>query len=156
MNQVKAVIESHERLGSSQKEIAAEIEVAEKVLDYSLFRRAVEVDEHVAAEDDVDSLHEDNLGIVPQVQAAERDQLLDLIADPELLVVHRHKILSFVIFRGKTQSIVPVDAGLGSLQGAIVEVRGQDLKLPAFEKTFALLKQVDRQGVGFLPGGASC
>src|SRR5580692_3769379 len=58
MDELKLIIQPHERFRGPEKQVTSEIEVAEKMVDHLRFRGAVEIDQNVAAEDQVHALHE--------------------------------------------------------------------------------------------------
>src|SRR5579862_1814270 len=94
---MELIVEAQERLGGPEKEITAEIQIAEEVLDDARFRGAVEIDEYVAAENDVHAFHEQNFRVVLQIQPAERDELFHLRPYLEFFPVHGSKVFSFVV-----------------------------------------------------------
>src|SRR5208283_3208216 len=93
MDQVKLVIQLQQGFRGSEKKIAAKIEVAEEVVDNLRLGGAVEIDQHVAAENQIHALHKKHLGSVLQVQAAEVDELSYLRADFQLVTFYGLTIL---------------------------------------------------------------
>src|SRR5437868_13830875 len=98
MHQVKLVIQSHQRLCSAKKEIAAKIQVAEEVVDHLRFGSFIEVDQHVAAKNHVDAFHEQHLRIILQVEAGEVNQVFYLGRKLQRVFLGRHVIFLSVIF----------------------------------------------------------
>src|ERR1700680_4763221 len=94
MDQVKLVIQFHQRLRGPEKKITAKIKIGEKIVDHLRLRGGVKIDQHVAAENQIHTLHEKHLGVVLQVQTAERDQLLHLGAHFQFLLIDGRKVFS--------------------------------------------------------------
>src|SRR5260370_38220228 len=92
MDEVKLVVQFHQRLRGPKKEIAAKIKVTEKMIDHFRLRGAVKIDENVAAENQIHALHEKHPGVVLQVQPAEGDQLFHLGADIQFLLIEHWEI----------------------------------------------------------------
>src|SRR5579862_1286307 len=99
MHQVKLIVQVQQRFRSTEKKISAKIEVAEKVIDDFGFRWSIKIDQYVAAEDQIHAFHEQDLGVVLQIKAAERDQLFHFRLDLKSFVVKGNKIFPFEIVR---------------------------------------------------------
>src|SRR5258708_39193982 len=134
MNQVELIVQLHQRLRRSQKEVATVTEVGKKVADHFRLGDAVKVNQYVAAENQIHALHEEHLGIILQVQAAERNELLHLGAHLQFLVIEGSEILAFVEIAGIAQRVVAVYAGLCRFHGAVVQIGSQDLHGPALQQ----------------------
>src|SRR5216684_888453 len=147
MDQVKLVIQFHQRLRGSEKEIAAKIKVAEKMVDHLRLRGTVKIDQNVAAENQIHALHEKHPGVVLQVQPAERDQLFHLGAHLQSLLIEHGEIFPLVIVGGVAQRVVAINTGLGGFDGTVVEVGGENFYRPAFQQTLTLLEHVHGQRI---------
>src|SRR5258706_9167417 len=134
MDQVKLVIHLHQRFRGPEKEISAEIEAAEKMVNHLRLRSAIKIDQHIAAEDQVHALHEKHPGVVLQIQAAESDYLFHLREHLQFLLIDGREIFASKIIRGRAQSVIAIDAGLGGFHGVIVEIGGNNLNCPAFQQ----------------------
>src|SRR5271169_3757793 len=73
MDEAKVVAHSVERFGVAEEQISVGQEVVIEVLDHAAFGRQIEIDENVAAEDNVQVLHEGHARIVGQVQTVKGD-----------------------------------------------------------------------------------
>src|ERR1700676_389845 len=124
MDQVKLVIQFHQRLRGPEKKVAAKIKIAEKIVDHLRLGDGVKIDQHIAAENQIHALHEKHLGVVLQVQTAERDQLFHLGAHLQFLLIDGGKVFSPVEFAGVAQRIISVDAGLGGFDGTVIQIGG--------------------------------
>src|ERR1700675_469517 len=133
MDQVKLVIQFHQRLRGSEKKMAAKIEIGEKIVDHFGFRGGVKIDQHIAAENQIHALHEKHLGVVLQVQTAEGDQLFHLWAYLQFLLIYGRKVFLPVEIAGVAQRVIAVDAGLGGFDGAVIQIGGENLDCPAFQ-----------------------
>src|SRR5580692_3837820 len=131
MNQVKLVIQFHQRFRSAEKEIAAIVEVGKKVVDHFRLRDAVEIDQNVAAQNQVHALHEKHFRIVLQVQAAERDQLFYLRENLQFFLVDDREIFPFVVVGGISERVVAINARLSGFDGMVVQVGRQNFHRPA-------------------------
>jgi hypothetical protein len=70
------------------------------MIDHLRLGSAVEVDQHIAAENQIHPFHENHFCVVLKIQAAESDQLLYLGQHLQFLFIHRRKVFTFEIFRG--------------------------------------------------------
>src|ERR1700675_3282094 len=133
MDQVKLIIQFHQRLRGPEKKITAKIKIGEKIVDHFGVRGGVKIDHHIAAENQIHTLHEKHPGVVLQVQTAERDQLFHLWAYLQLFLIDGRKVFLPVEFAGVAQRVIAVDAGLGSFDGAVIQIGGENLDCPAFQ-----------------------
>src|SRR5579863_835200 len=131
MNRAKLVIQFHQRFRGTKEEIAAIVEVGKKVVDYFRLRDTVEIDQNIAAENQVHALHEKHFGILLQVQAAERNQLFYLRENLQFSLVDDREIFPFVVVRGIAQGVVAINARLGGFDGTVVQVGRQNFYCPA-------------------------
>src|ERR1700730_18856011 len=133
MDQVKLVIQFHQRLRGPEKKVAAKIKIAEKIVDHLRLRGGVKIDQHIAAENQVHTLHEKHPGVVLQVQTAEGNQLFYLGAYLQCLLIDGRKVFLPVEIAGVAQRVIAVDAGLGSFDGTIIQIGGENLHCPALQ-----------------------
>src|SRR5579864_5462425 len=87
MHQLKPVVHLVERFGVSKKQISAGQQVGIKLLHYFALRTEVEVDQNIAAEDQVDAFEEGHFAVVVKIDPIEPDQRFDLIGDLQALFV---------------------------------------------------------------------
>src|SRR5271165_5883724 len=106
MHQVKLLIQLHQRFRGSEKEVAAKIKVAEKVVDDLRFRSAIKIDENVAAENQIHAFHEKHLGIILQIQTAERNHFFHLWSHLQLLLSDRREIIALEKIRSRAKRII--------------------------------------------------
>src|ERR1700693_1309124 len=71
MDQAKCITDAEKGLRMSQKQIPMRQKIVEEVLNNAPLGNKIEVDQHVAAEDDVDIVHQGHAGIVGQIEPAE-------------------------------------------------------------------------------------
>ena len=71
-----------------------------EMLNHAPFRCQIEIDEHVAAKDDVQALHENHARVVRQVQAAEGNAIA-------------HDLLDLQLFSTRAEIFLAIVRGLG-------------------------------------------
>ncbi len=87
MHQMKSVVHLVQRFGVAQKEITAGQQVGIEVLHHFPFRVQIEVDEHIAAEDQVHAFEECHLAVVAKIDPVETDDRLELVGGLQVLVI---------------------------------------------------------------------
>src|SRR5579871_5376762 len=116
----------------TQEQITVRQKIVIEMLDDAALGGEIEINEDVAAEDDVDVFHEDHAGIVGKVEAAEGNQTAN--RGQHLQLVFTGLKIFFAKVRIKvTSAVTAVNALLGMGQGTFVEVGGQDFQDPAFQ-----------------------
>jgi hypothetical protein len=70
MNQVKVVADTVKRLGVAQEQISMRQKIAVEILDDAAFRSQIEVNQHIATENNVQAPHKRRLGTVRQIDPA--------------------------------------------------------------------------------------
>src|SRR5229473_5110462 len=155
MDQVKLVIQFHQRLRGSEKEITAKIKVAEKMVDHLRLRGTVKIDQNIAAENQIHALHEKHLGVLLQVQPAECDQLFHLGEHLQSLLIEHGEIFPLVVVGGVAQRVVAINAGLGGFDGTVVQIAGENFYRPAFQEAFAFLEHIHSKRIGLFASGAA-
>src|SRR6266498_2416989 len=106
MPQLELRGERDERLGVAEEEIAALDQAVVETADHHLLRSLVEIDDHVATEDDVDVAEERDARVVVEVEAAERDAVADLVADAPRAV-------------GLAREVALAQRGIGGAEGVL-------------------------------------
>src|SRR5580693_1492717 len=155
MDEAKLIGDLIQRFGMAEKEITGRLKAGEKVLDDAALGGDVEIDEDIAAEDEIHALHEEHLAVVVEIEAGEVDAAAHFVVDAEFFVFGGREIFALVEIAGVAQGVAAVDAVPGGFDGAVVEIGGLDFEGPAFEEFFALFEQEHREGVGFLAGGTA-
>jgi hypothetical protein len=112
------------------------------VLNDAFLGRNIEIDQHVAAKDQIHALHERHLGVVAEIEAGEVDAGADLVFDLKFVAVGGGEVFPPVEVGGVAQRVGAVDAGLGGFDGTIIEVGCGDLEGPTLEELLALLQRV--------------
>lgn len=131
------------------QEVAAGGQGVEELLVEGRLRFVREVDDDVAAQDDVETRPE---GVVDHVEALEGDAPLDLLIDVVgFAAVLRGEVLRQVLLRRVDQLGLDVVPLLGDVQSALVDVHRQDRR-GGLQPTD---RGENRQGVGLLPRGAA-
>src|SRR6185369_6099903 len=82
-----------QRLGMPEEEIAAVDEAVVEVRDDDALRRVIEIDDDVAAEDDVEVAEERDARLVVEIEAAEGDAVAHLVLDLPRAVRLPHEVL---------------------------------------------------------------
>src|ERR1022692_40011 len=95
----------------SQEKVAAGQQIGIKVLYDTALRSQVEVDQHIAAENDVDPFLEQHLVVIAEVDAVKADLRFEQIAGLEFLVASISEVFPAQRVAGISQSILTVDAG---------------------------------------------
>ncbi len=94
MHEAELVGDLVERFGMAQEEVAGGLETGEEMLDDLALGGEVEIDEHVAAEDEVHALHEDHLGVVAEIEAGEGDEGADFVLDLQRVAGSGREVLA--------------------------------------------------------------
>jgi len=106
-----------------------------KMLNHAPFRGEVEIDEYIAAEDDVQTLHENHAGVIGKVQAAKGYAVAHKLLDLQL--IGRGREIFLTVIGGQVPcAIAAIDCVLCVGKRALVEIRGEDFNRPVLE--FAL------------------
>ena len=154
MNQAEFIAHPVERFGVAQEQISVGQKIVVEVLDHAPLGGQVEIDQNVAAEDNVETLHEGHAGVVGEIQAAEGDVRADRGLDLELfsggseifLAVKRSQMAS---------AVAAIDRVLGMSQRMLIEVGSEDLDGPVLEAALRFFQQQHAEGVGFFSGGTA-
>ena len=139
MDQAKVVRHSVERLGMSQEQISVGQKIVVEVLNHPPFGNQIEINEHVAAENDVEALHESHASVVGKIQTAEGDAAANRRLNLQLFC-GRGEIFLAVIRSQIASAVGAVNRVLGVRQGAFVEIGGEDLDGPILETAVELLR----------------
>jgi hypothetical protein len=112
----------------SQEQISTFVKVSRQPLEKSLLGFPVKVDDHVPAEDGVET-GVDRPGLLNKVHAPERDQVADFRTyahEPGVGAGAAQEV--FVLERGRysVQALLGIGPGLALLENLGVHVRGQD------------------------------
>src|SRR5439155_13462016 len=92
----------------------------------------IEINQYVAAHDQIDALHERHAGIVEQVQSLETDARLHFRIDLQQLTAGREIFLPEIL-REISSAVVSVYPLLGLRDRTFIQVRSGDLKRPTLE-----------------------
>src|SRR5258708_12291605 len=131
MDQMKLGIQFHQRLRGPEKKITAKIKIGEKIVDHLRLRGGVEIDQHIAAENQIYTLHEKHPGVVLQVETAERDQLFHLGVYLQFLLIDGREVFLLIKIAGVAQRVIAVDAALGGFDAAVIQISSDNLHPPA-------------------------
>src|SRR5262249_1408711 len=126
------------------------------MIHHHRLRDAVEIDEDVATENDIDTSHEQHLCVVTQIETVEGDEILDLRSHLQVLLVDGSKVFAFEKLRRHGESIVAKYAGFGSFKRAVIQVGGLDIKCPSSEQAIGFFEKSHGQRVRFFTRGAPC
>ena len=151
----KGGTDSAHGLGMAEKNKSARNQAVVETTEHLSTRGIVEIDQHVAAKDEIISTLPAHRPPVEQVDLGERHHLLDLVGDM-ILAQARPKVLVEVNLRDVLYGTFRVNSAPSRCQRVPVDVGRQDLDLPLV-KLFQALAQDDRQRIGFISrraGGA--
>lgn len=124
----------------AQKQISMGQKIVEEMLNHAPLGSQIEVDQHVATEDDVHTLHECHASVVRQIEPAEADvgtsrgMHLELIALPK-------KVLAAVCWGQIARAVVAVHGLFGMGKRTLVEIGGEKFDGPVFEQAVDFLQQ---------------
>src|SRR5581483_2350189 len=153
MHQPKIIGNAEHGFRVPQKHAAAGKKVFVKPPQDAPLRCGVEVDQHVAAEDEINVL--DGRGnVVEQVQAAEGDAGPDRLTDTQFLA-HGLKVFLAVVTVDVAQAVLAVLTLPRGFECVLIDVGANDFEGPAFEQPRLLLQQQHGQGVRLLAGRTS-
>jgi hypothetical protein len=126
------------------------VEAVDDPLDHLL----AEVDENVAAHDQVHAVGERlgrGVGVVHEVESREPDHAPDLRRELEALLVHPREVFVLDVLRDLAEGPVAVQAGVRLRERGRVDVRAVDQHVPLVAVGQQAVDQ-DRQRVGLLAG----
>src|SRR6266851_5074606 len=129
-------------------------QIVEEVLNDAALGSEIEIDQHVAAKDDIHALHECHARIVGEIEPGEADVGASQRIYLELVAL-RNKVSLPVSRREVAHTVVAVDAGFGMRERALIDIRGKNFNGPVFERTGRLLQLQHTQGVRFFSRGAA-
>src|SRR6266571_543946 len=96
----------------TEEEISVREKIVVEVLNDAAFGNRIEVDQHVATEDDVKALHEGHAAIVGKIEATERDAVANRRLNLQLFP-RRGEVLLAVIRRQIARAVRAIDRILG-------------------------------------------
>ena len=151
LDQREQLAEAPDRLGGPQHQVAARLQrVVEERNDLPLEGR-VEVDEHIAATDQVEPREgRVTQQVVPREHAEVADRLGDLV-----MVVDAGEVPPEPFRRDVPGDVLEVQPCAGPFQGRLVDVGGEDLDRRGAGLSRPALEQGNRQRVHLLAGGTS-
>ena len=109
------------------------------MLNHTPLGSQIEIDQHVAAEDNIEALHERHASVVGKIQAAEGYSAANRWLDLQLLLGGSEVFLA-VIRSQIAGAITAVDCIPGVRQGTFIQVGGEDLDGPVLETAVHLLR----------------
>src|ERR1043165_8435479 len=133
MAQLELRRQRDQRFGVAEEEVAAVAEAVVEAGDDVLLRGVVEVDDHVAAEDDVEVAEEGDAGLVVEVHAAERNAVADLVGDAPCVVGLAREVLLANWGAGRAERALAVVAAARFREHLLVDVAREDLERGALE-----------------------
>src|SRR5579863_1659256 len=125
-----------------------------EVLNDAPFGAEIEINKDVAAEDDVQALHEDHARIVRQVEPRKSDALTNELLHLQL-ICGRSEIFLAVVRRQVPRAVSAIDGIFRVRQRAFVEISGEDFDSPVFELALRLFEQQHAERIRFFPSRAS-
>src|SRR5512146_2439694 len=149
----EGVREVDQGLGMSQEQVTAAPELVVEALDHLFLRLAVEIDDHVPAENDVHVADQACLMGIEQVYVAERNELLDAVDDAVIALLVEGEVLCQHAGVRRAVRALLVDPLPGRMQHPLVDVAPDDLDLPVAPPV-PRFEQEYGDGVGLLAGRA--
>src|SRR5260221_1234290 len=128
MPQLELRGEGDQRFAVAEEEVTAVDEAVVEVMDHHTLRRVVEVNDHVAAEDQVEVAEERDPGRVVEVETAELHAVADLILDTPRVVGLPGEVALAHGGLGGPEGVLAVLPLAGSGQYLLVDVAGEDLE----------------------------
>jgi len=107
MNQAELIIDAIERLSLPEKEVSVREKVFIEVLDHAPLGSDIEINENVAAEDQVHARHEGHASVVGEIEASEAHTLSRRQLQLQL-VAHRDKVFLLVEWRDVASAVSAV------------------------------------------------
>src|ERR1039458_9331187 len=155
MDQPKRIVHLEQRFCTSQEKVAAGQQIRIKMLHYATLRSQVEVDQHIAAENDVHPFLEQHLGVVTEVDAVKADLRFEQVVGLELLVANIFEVFPAQQVVGTAQGILSVNSGACRFQRIIVQIGGENLEGPTGKQLVFFFEQKHGQRVGLFSGRAA-
>src|SRR4051794_30778208 len=119
------------------------LKIVVEVLDDHSLRFQIEVDQDVAAENNIHAFHENHSSRIEQVQATEGDQRLYLGLHLQALV-DAGKIFLPKIRVEVTRAVLAVQSSAGVFQRKLIQVGGLNIELKILERSLLFLQQHHR------------
>ena len=130
------------------------VEAGVKTMNHLLLRSQVEIDQHIAAENNVHTGHGRHGGILGKIQPGEPDLGFNFGHDLQLSAFEAEIFFAQRSF-DIADAIFTIASRLSGGDRALIQIRGHHLERPPFQAGFALLQQDDGEGVGFFTGRAA-
>ncbi len=140
----------------AKKQVAVRAQTIVEAADNLPDRFRSEIDQHVAAQDQVEvrrAVVHVRVKVGLQVEVGKADQAANLLVEDEKLTDLAEVTLADGGL-GLAQGSGPVDPFASLAQGPLVDVGGQDLHVPV-KQLRKVFEQGDRQGIGLLAGRAA-
>src|SRR5262249_15621058 len=112
-----------------KEEISMRQKIVVEVLDHLFLGGQIEIDQDIAAEDDVHSLHESHAGIVRQIQPAETNAGANGLLNLQL-ISGCGKVLLTKMHWQIPRAVVAVDGVFGVCERALVQIGGKYFDRP--------------------------
>ena len=139
--------------GSPQKEHAARLEGIVKQRDQLLLQITVQIDQHVAATDEVEF---GKRRVFDHVLLGKNQQIADAPNDAKGAAVRFLSEKARQPLRGDIGGDVGgIDTGAGRFDGSTVNIGGEYLYLVTLRQLLQLLLEQDGKGIGLLSGGTA-
>src|SRR5579862_5609186 len=87
MHEPKIAVDPIKGFGMAKKEVAVRQQIVVELPDDLAFRSEIEINEHIAAEDDVHAFKRGHSGDVEHVDAGKRDLSFDVCVDAEFIAM---------------------------------------------------------------------
>src|ERR1700740_2825259 len=117
-----------------QKQVPARQQIGEKMLHHFALRSQIEIDQHIAAENNVDTLLENHLAVIAEIKAIKTDLRFEQVVSLQFLVAHVIEIFSAEYCIGVAQRVLAVDPRARRFQRIVIKVGGKNLELPSSQQ----------------------
>src|SRR5580704_6707147 len=121
--------------------------------DYALFGWNIEVDQDIAAEDQVYVFQRGHAGIIQHIDAIEIDSGFDFGIDEQALR-SRGEIFLLEVRSEISSAVIAIDTLFGMSDGAFIQVGRKNFEGPSIEFPTHFFQQDHAQRVRFFAGGA--
>src|SRR5437899_64998 len=155
MDQPERIVHLEQRFGLSQEEIAPGQQTGIKMLHDAALRSQVEVNQDIAAENNVEPFLEQHLAVVAEVDAVKVDLRFEQIVGLKPLVANVFEVFPAQGAAGITQGILSVNAGACGFERIIVQVGGENVPGPTGKQLVFFFEQQHGQRVSLFSGRAA-
>jgi hypothetical protein len=150
MHQPKRVVHLVQRFSMPQKQVSAGQQIGEEMLHHSALRSQIEINQHIAAENNIDTLLENHLAVVTEIQTIKTDLRFEQVVSLQFLVAHVIEVFAAEYCIGIAQRILAVDACACRFQRIVIKVGGKDIEGPSCKQFGFFFQKKDGESMRLL------